>query len=167
MMNIYATRDDTVPFDGTPASDGFLYTPTTEVMDLWASDASQGCSQRSEPLPDFEGWCRRASGASSAADCATGVELVDCAWDGGHDWPRSGKTEFASDVIWEFFERNPRVPDSEVFEIRLDGGRSSPPDRRAAHGFLVVDGQRRGHGVEQQKPQPSLRDRQRLSQRDP
>ena len=102
MMNIYATADDTVPFDGTPASDGFFYTPTTEVMDLWASAESQGCSISSSSYPTsvdgVKGFrCVQRTG------CAAGVELVDCAWNGGHDWPRDGETEFASKVIWEFF----------------------------------------------------------------
>jgi len=115
MMNIYATRDTTVPFDGVPAEDGYLYTPTTEVMDLWASDASQECSTEFTPYPTSKDGVVGFR-CIERADCATGVELVDCAWDGGHDWPRTGGTEFASTVIWEFFERNPARPGFEVFE---------------------------------------------------
>lgn len=115
MMNIYATRDRTVPFDGVPAEDGFLYTPTTEVMDLWASGASQACDAESRPYPTSKDGVEGFR-CIERADCATGVELVDCAWDGGHDWPRTGKTEFASTVIWEFFERNPVKSGVEVFE---------------------------------------------------
>ncbi len=40
------------------------------------------------------------------ANCATGAEVVGCAWDGGHDWPRMGDDQFGIDVIWEFFEKN-------------------------------------------------------------
>jgi len=122
MMNIYATNDDTVPFDGTPASDGFFYTPTTEVMDFWASAQSQGCSKTFSSYPTsldgVKGFrCIQRTG------CATGVELVDCAWDGGHDWPRDGKTEFASTVIWEFFAEKTKARDtfesaSSVDEVR-------------------------------------------------
>ena len=107
MMNIYATADDTVPFDGSPASDGFLYTPTRDVMELWASVASQGCAGADSPYPTsrdgFSGFR-----CIQRADCASGAELVDCAWDGGHDWPRKDGAEFASPVIWEFFEKNSR-----------------------------------------------------------
>ncbi len=115
MMNIYATRDTTVPFDGVPAEDGFLYTPTTEVMDLWASGASQSCDAEARPYPTSKDGVEGFR-CIERANCATGVELVDCAWDGGHDWPRTGKNEFASVVIWEFFERNPVRPGGEVFE---------------------------------------------------
>jgi len=114
MMNIYATRDRTVPFDGTPAEDGFLYTPTTEVMDLWASDACQNCSEQARPYPTSKDGVEGFR-CIERGDCAAGVELVDCAWDGGHDWPRSGETEFASSVIWEFFERNPKRGSTEGF----------------------------------------------------
>ncbi len=115
MMNIYATRDTTVPFDGVPAEDGFLYTPTTEVMDLWASEASQSCDAEARPYATSKDGVEGFR-CVERADCATGVELVDCAWDGGHDWPRTGKTEFASTVIWDFFERNPAKPGAEVFK---------------------------------------------------
>jgi len=115
MMNIYATNDRVVPFDGTPAEDGFFYTPTIEVMDLWASEASQNCSD------DSTTYATSTDGVMGyrcveRADCATGTELVDCAWDGGHDWPRKGETEFSSTVIWEFFEKNPKREFTEMFE---------------------------------------------------
>ncbi len=115
MMNIYATHDDTVPFDGTPASDGFFYTPTSEVMDLWAGEGSQSCAAEASPYStSMDGV--KGFRCIERADCATGAELVDCAWDGGHDWPRDGETEFASTVIWDFFERNPARPAVEIFE---------------------------------------------------
>ena len=107
MINIYATRDTAVPFDGTPASDGFMYTPTSQVMDAWAAAESQGCSAEASPYPtsrdgvqDFE--------CIQRANCSTGAEVVDCAWNGGHDWPRKGEDQFGTDVIWEFFEKNGR-----------------------------------------------------------
>jgi poly(3-hydroxybutyrate) depolymerase/CubicO group peptidase (beta-lactamase class C family) len=115
MMNIHATRDRTVPFDGSPAEDGFLYTPTAEVLDLWASEASQDCAVEGTPYPtSMDGI--QGFRCIQRAQCATRVELVDCAWDGGHDWPRHGKTEFASTVIWDFFARNPRRDPGEIFE---------------------------------------------------
>ncbi len=107
MMNIYATRDTTVPFDGTPASDGFMYTPTSQVLDVWSSADSQGCDARDSPYPtskdgvlDFE--------CVQRANCATGAEIVDCSWTGGHDWPRKDGDAFGTGVIWDFFRRNGR-----------------------------------------------------------
>jgi polyhydroxybutyrate depolymerase len=107
MMNVYATRDTTVPFDGTPASDGFLYTPSAEVIARWASSDAQRCDQSDSPYPtshdgvqDLE--CRQ------RANCGSGAEIVECSWDGGHDWPRTAEDVFGIDVIWEFFARNGR-----------------------------------------------------------
>jgi poly(3-hydroxybutyrate) depolymerase/CubicO group peptidase (beta-lactamase class C family) len=102
MMNIHATRDRTVPYDGTPSSDGFLYTPTSEVLDLWATDSSQSCSAEATPYPTSKDGVNGFR-CSQRAECASGAQLVDCSWDGGHDWPRHGEGEFASTVIWEFF----------------------------------------------------------------
>ena len=34
MMNFYGTNDTTVRFAGSPASDGFMYTPASQVMAL-------------------------------------------------------------------------------------------------------------------------------------
>jgi len=103
MINFHGTRDRTVPFDGKPASDGFLYTPTAQVMEAWAGPDSQQCSSETSPYPtpkdgikDFE--------CIQRADCATGAEVVDCGWNGGHD----GKDQFSVDVIWQFFEKNAR-----------------------------------------------------------
>jgi polyhydroxybutyrate depolymerase len=107
MINFYGTRDTSVPFDGAPASDGFLYTPTSQVMVAWAGPDSQKC--------DAEGSLYRTSRDGiqgleciQRADCTTGAEVVDCAWDGGHDWPRKGDDQFGIDVIWDFFEKNGR-----------------------------------------------------------
>ncbi len=105
MINFYGTRDRTVPFDGTPASDGFLYTPTSQVMAAWAGPESQRCRSDDNPYPTSRDGLQGLE-CIQRANCATGAEVVDCAWDGGHDWPRKGEDQFGIDVIWEFFEKN-------------------------------------------------------------
>jgi polyhydroxybutyrate depolymerase len=107
MINIYGTRDRTVPFDGTPAEDGFLYTPTSEVIADWAGLASQKCDSEESVYPTSKDGIRSFQ-CIQRANCATGAEIVDCGWDGGHDWPRKGDDQFSIDVIWEFFEKNGR-----------------------------------------------------------
>jgi len=107
MMNIYGTRDTSVPFDGTPASDGFLYTPTAEVLAAWAGPESQQCDSEEAPYPTSKDGVQGLT-CIQRANCATGAEVVDCGWDGAHDWPRDGKDQFSVDVIWEFFEKNAR-----------------------------------------------------------
>jgi beta-galactosidase len=107
MINIYATRDTTVPFDGTPASDGFMYTPTSQVLNAWASTESQGCDAGDSSYPTSRDGVQSLE-CVQRANCTTGAELVDCAWDGGHDWPRKADDQFGIDVIWEFFRKNGR-----------------------------------------------------------
>lgn len=107
LMNVYGTRDSVVPYDGTRSNDGFLYTPTTEVLAKWAGEHSQQCDADTSPYPTsrdgVEGFR-----CVQRANCATGAEVVDCAWDGDHDFPHRGDDQFAVDVIWEFFEKNRR-----------------------------------------------------------
>jgi len=107
MMNIHGTRDTTVPFDGAPAEDGFLYTPSAQVMAAWAGSESQQCEAEVSPYPTSKDEILGFR-CVQRANCATGAEIVDCGWDGGHDWPRDGDDQFSIDVIWEFFEKNGR-----------------------------------------------------------
>lgn len=107
MINFYGTRDTTVPFDGSPASDGFMYTPTSQAMALWAGPGSQQCDAEESPYPTSKDGVQDFR-CVQHANCATGAEVVDCAWDGGHDWPRTSDDEFGIDVIWDFFEKNGR-----------------------------------------------------------
>ena len=107
MINIHGTRDRVVPFDGTPADDGFLYTPTARVMAAWAGKSSQQCDREDSPYKTSRDGVNGFR-CVQRANCVTGAELVSCAWDGGHDWPRNGEDQFSVDVIWEFFEKNRR-----------------------------------------------------------
>ena len=107
MINVYGTRDTIVPFDGSASSDGFLYTPTSQVMALWAGAGSQQCASQPSPYPTSRDGLAGFH-CYQRADCATGAEVVDCAWDGGHDWPHVGDDQFSMDVIWEFFKKNGR-----------------------------------------------------------
>ncbi len=113
MINIHGNQDRVVPSDGTPASDGFFYTPVSQVMAAWAADASQGCDEKESPYPTSR---EGVSGlkCSQRANCETGAEIVDCSWDGGHNWPRKDADHFGVDLIWEFFEKNGRS--TEVFQ---------------------------------------------------
>ncbi len=107
MINFYGIRDTVVPFDGSPSNDGFLYTPTSKVMDAWAGPESQGCSSEDSPYPTSKDGIQGFD-CIQRANCASGAEVVDCAWDGEHDWPRKGEDQFSVDVIWSFFEKNGR-----------------------------------------------------------
>ena len=107
MINFYGTRDTVVRYDGTPSEDGFLYTPSSQVLAAWATSDSQGCDSEVSPYPTSRDGTQGLT-CVQRANCATGAEVVDCAWDGGHDWPHEGEDQFGADVIWEFFEKNGR-----------------------------------------------------------
>lgn len=107
LMNVYGTNDTAVRFDGTPSEDGFIYTPAAEVMAAWAGAGSQQCS------PDESEYPTSRDGSQGfrcvhRASCATGAEVVNCAFDGGHNLLRTAEDQFVVEVIWGFFEKNGR-----------------------------------------------------------
>lgn len=107
ILSFYGTRDTVVPFDGRPAEDGFLYTPTAQIMAAWSGPQSQRCAAEDSPYPTSRDGTQGFV-CTQRASCASGAEVVGCAWDGGHDWPRRREDQFGIDVIWEFFEKNGR-----------------------------------------------------------
>ncbi|MCP3959923.1 MAG: hypothetical protein GY719_18925 [bacterium] len=107
MMNVYGTRDDYVSQKGVESSDGYYYTSAEDVMKKWASAKSQGCDPASTPYQTSR------TGAFGLAciqhdGCTTGAEVVHCAWDGAHDWPRDDADNFGNDIIWDFFSKHSR-----------------------------------------------------------
>jgi poly(3-hydroxybutyrate) depolymerase len=93
--------------DGTPAEDGFLYTPTSQVMSAWAGLESQQCSSEESAYPTSRDGTQGFR-CVQRANCATGAEVVDCACDGGHGLLRRNEDQFVVEVIWDFFEKNGR-----------------------------------------------------------
>jgi polyhydroxybutyrate depolymerase len=105
LMNIFGTADTLVPADGSPGVDGFLYAPSTEVTKAWA--AAEGCAAERSPYATLAEGVRGFRCAEQGG-CASGAEVVDCSWEGGHDWPRTDDGAALADPIWDFFERNGR-----------------------------------------------------------
>jgi polyhydroxybutyrate depolymerase len=104
LLNLYGTQDRYVDLTGVVSSDGYYYTAADDVIELWAGEESQQCAAATTPLTtprdgDLDLACVQ------RAACATGVEVANCTWNGGHDWPGDG---VATDVIWDFFRRNPQ-----------------------------------------------------------
>jgi polyhydroxybutyrate depolymerase len=100
----WGRQDTTVPGLGEPASDGLIYESAEETARVWA--AAQGCSEDgATPYPTVSdgrhGWS-----CTQHVDCRAGSEVVTCAWDGGHNWPRIDEDGFGYDVIWEFFRKH-------------------------------------------------------------
>ena len=90
-----------------PLPDDLAQTPVRDVSAAWAGVGSQRCETEDSPYPTSKDGMQSLV-CIQQANCASGAEVVDCSWDGGHDWPRSGKDQFSMDVIWEFFARNGR-----------------------------------------------------------
>jgi poly(3-hydroxybutyrate) depolymerase/CubicO group peptidase (beta-lactamase class C family) len=107
IMNIWGSRDDYVAEDGSVSSDGYLYTAATEVMETWASEASQGCDADLSPYQTIADGTRGLR-CHQHAGCFTSAEVVNCTWDGAHDWPKDDSNEFGNEIIWEFFSRHRR-----------------------------------------------------------
>jgi len=107
MFNIYGTGDRVVPFDGSPANDGFLYTAASRVIAEWAGPGSQQCDSVDTRYPTSMDGVQGLA-CVQRANCVTGAEVVTCGRDGDHYWPRKGEDEVAMDVIWEFFRKNGR-----------------------------------------------------------
>jgi len=102
IMQIHGRQDDYVDVTGKESSDGYFYTAMADVMSLWASDESQGCSSE---VTTYKTIADGVNGftCTQHADCKTGAQVVSCWWDADHDWPT-----FGNDVVWDFFLRNPK-----------------------------------------------------------
>jgi len=104
ILYIHGRQDDYVDVTGKESTDGYFYTPATDVMALWASPPSQNCSNEVTPYPTI------ADGISGFSctqndNCTNGSEVVSCWWDAGHAWP-GGASPWGDDLIWDFFLRH-------------------------------------------------------------
>jgi polyhydroxybutyrate depolymerase len=100
----WGRQDTTVPALGKPASDNLIYESAEETAAIWAQ--AQGCSEDGDTayptVSDGKyGWL-----CTQHADCRKGSEVVTCAWDGEHEWPRKEEDGFGYDVIWNFFQKH-------------------------------------------------------------
>jgi polyhydroxybutyrate depolymerase len=105
IMHIYGSVDKNVPVDGSESDDGYFYVPLDDVMDAWASAASQGCDDIETPYPT-SGDGKMQWECAQRADCATGSEVVSCSFMGGHRASLDIFEPFGNNVIWEFFSKN-------------------------------------------------------------
>jgi polyhydroxybutyrate depolymerase len=82
IMHIYGSVDVNVPVDGSESSEGYFYVPLDDVMDAWASAASQGCDDIETPYPTSGDGTMQWE-CAQRANCATGSEVVSCSYMGG------------------------------------------------------------------------------------
>lgn len=107
LMNIYGTEDRYVDLDNPLSSDGFYYTSAEAVMGKWSDPDSQNCGASPVRYPTSQDGVLDLQ-CVEYPDCATGVEVVNCTWKGGHDWPKDGDQDFGNEIIWEFFSKHSR-----------------------------------------------------------
>ena len=105
IMHLHGDNDVKVPTDGSEGIDGLFFVTVDDVMDAWASTASQGCDDIETPYPTSMDGTRQLECAQHA-NCATGAEVVTCSWAGDHSSARGIPVLFGNDVIWEFFSKN-------------------------------------------------------------
>jgi len=89
MLHLSGGRDDTVHYDGTPASDGYSYSSVARTAATWAQAlaCSAGPEKWRNELSDAAGFA-----CTAYRDCrVAGQEVVSCLDpSAGHEWPQQG-----------------------------------------------------------------------------
>jgi polyhydroxybutyrate depolymerase len=107
IMNVWGTKDNTLPGDDTVSSDGYYYTSVADVQALWAGSSSQNCDVDTTPYSTVSDGTRNWT-CNEHANCEIGAEVVECSWRAPHWWPKTRQSSFGNDAIWEFFSNNSR-----------------------------------------------------------
>jgi polyhydroxybutyrate depolymerase len=105
IMHLHPNRSGKYPADGSESDHGWFYVPVDDVIDAWASPASQGCDDIETPYPTSKDGTEGLR-CAQRANCATGAEVVSCYWVGNHSSAEGVAIHFGNDVIWEFFDKN-------------------------------------------------------------
>lgn len=115
LMQVNGRIDVVVPPDGSPSFDGLTYLSVDRMEDLWAGVASQSCDDSSS-IYGTGGVGNLNLACTQRDNCQTGAQVVQCALDQGHQWPSDpprpspppAGNRFMNEVIWDFFDRNPK-----------------------------------------------------------
>jgi polyhydroxybutyrate depolymerase len=105
VMHLHGDRDGAYPADGSESVSGWFYVPVADVIDAWASTASQGCDDIETPYPTSMDGTQELA-CAQRANCASSAEVVSCSWAGDHHSAFGSYILFSNDVIWEFFDKN-------------------------------------------------------------
>jgi polyhydroxybutyrate depolymerase len=107
IMHLHGSLDRAIPTDGSESSERHFVDPLDEVIDMWASEESQGCDSGETPYPTSKDGTKDLE-CAQRANCSTGAEVVYCSWAGDHMSSVSIGKFLGNDVIWEFFSKNSR-----------------------------------------------------------
>jgi polyhydroxybutyrate depolymerase len=121
MIHLFSGKDDTVRFDGTAGSDGFMYTTARQTAKVWAR--SMACKSGSEK---WENEFSKRAGLECTAysRCKLdGHQVVSCLDpDGGHEWPEQRVPGASATCVTH--EQYESMPD-QAHCSKLDGGHRS------------------------------------------
>ena len=116
-MQIHGTADRTIPYGGMQLA-GYTFSPVPEALEFWAKQNNCASEFSTTELEDLVESDSSTVSLIEYSNCDQGAEVVLYRVnDGGHTWPGGGhqpagwgtmNEDFkASEVIWDFFERNP------------------------------------------------------------
>jgi polyhydroxybutyrate depolymerase len=144
VMWIHGTNDNTVPHDGTPASDTFMYEAAWDEADHFAQALGCDVSTSNWPIPPSVGApananleCLQHASCPEATAGSGNREVGYCLWQGGHTWPkRSGVQEstlWGNRLMVEFFLRH-------AISAATPNCDCSPPAQPLVLSAVAVDG---------------------------
>jgi polyhydroxybutyrate depolymerase len=129
VLDIHGTKDRIVPYDGGETKGGGALLSVEDTVDTWRQ--LNDCAMRSDvTLDKGDASCRTYRGCSAPVELCT-IEGAGHTWPGGHQYmPRllvgtTNRDVDASELIWEFFENNPKRT-----SIRRGSGRKQPAERK-------------------------------------
>lgn len=106
-MQVWGRQDQTVRADGQPGSDNLIYETPEETALIWAE--AQGCDTSTQIPYTTVSDGRKNWSCTQYPRCDQGSEVVTCAWDGAHVWPRDERGNFGWDALWAFFSKHSRT----------------------------------------------------------
>jgi polyhydroxybutyrate depolymerase len=116
VMTMHGTRDRIVPFGGGKTGGGGALLSAEKTAEVWR-DLNRCSARKSEMLRKGQVTCESYQGCAAPVILCT-VRGAGHTWPGGHQYaPRllvgtTNRDIDASEVIWEFFQANPKRPGS-------------------------------------------------------
>jgi hypothetical protein len=118
VLFVHGTRDNTVPHDGDPASDGYNYTAVWDEVQRMSEYAFISCNGwESRPIPSVVSAPKRTKLKCEQMSCnkenGDEREFEYCTFAGGHVWPKNGNGEggqWGNRLIWDFFVQHCNEP---------------------------------------------------------
>ncbi len=105
VMWIHGTQDNTVPHDGSPASNGYFYEAASAEAQRVAAAYECDASPSAWPVPasvnapaSAQLSCSQHANCPEATQGAGAREVAYCFWKGGHTWPKAGG--FQESALW-------------------------------------------------------------------